>query len=247
VFVNRAFVARYLNGRPAVGTRLFFSSHLNPAESWTIGGVIGDMRESSLVQEAEPTVYQSSLHAGRHPTRFWLMARARHSTGAAVTAVQEVVRAADPSIAPDFRTLDDHLTRYSARPRFFAVILVCFTAFTLLLSGAGIATTLDSYVAHRTAEIGIRVALGASPTSLTVLIMRRITLLLGAAAVAGLWVGASLLRFTGSLVVPDGGTHMPWVTYAVPVATVILIGLAASIAPLRRALSREPLDALRRV
>jgi putative ABC transport system permease protein len=220
---------------------------LNPGESWTIGGVIGDMRESSLVDEAEPTVYQSSLHAGRHPTRFWLMARARHSTGAAVTAVQEVVRAADPSIAPDFRTLDDHLARYSARPRFFAVILVCFTAFTLLLSGAGIATTLDSYVAHRTAEIGIRVALGASPTSLTLLIMRRITLLLGAAAVAGLWVGASLLQFTGSLVVPDSGTHMPWVTYAVPAATIIVIGLGASIAPLRRALSREPLEALRSV
>ena len=237
VLVNRAFVARYLNGRRAVGTQLFFSSELNPGESWTISSVIGDVLESSIIDEAEPTVYQSSLHAGRHPTRFWLMARARHSTGPAVTGVREVVRAADPSVAADFRTLDDYMAQYAARPRFFAVLLMCFTVFTLLLSGAGIATTLNSCVAHRTREIGIRAAVGASRTSLVILVVRRIAVMSTVAAVAGLYFDATLLQFTGSLVVPDVGTHMGWVTYAAPVVTIMLVGFGAS---LHRSSERSP-------
>lgn len=211
----------------------------NPAE---VIGVVGNQRERGLDEDPTLTVYMPSYGAGPGPAQFVV-----HTSGAPTAVaptLRSILREVDPNLPlANVQMLDEVVSRSVAPRKFNMVLLTIFAGVALLLAMIGVYGVLAYSVARRTAEIGLRVALGASPGDVLRLIvgqgMRPIVLgiVLGIVGALALSRGISSLLF--------GIKPMDPVTYA---AVALLVGVTAVVAcylPARRAVSVDPVTALR--
>jgi putative ABC transport system permease protein len=143
-----------------------------------------------------------------------------------------------------FSIVQQHvLDRYTAYPRFRAILMGAFAAFALLLAVVGLYGVLAQLVVQRTQEIGIRMALGAQASDVLHLFMKQGMLLTGVGAGLGLLVASRFARFLGSLlygVRPEDPPILGGVSL-----TLILAALLATYVPARRATRVNPIDSLR--
>jgi len=205
-------------------------------------GVVGNQRERGLEADPTLTVYIPSYGSGPGPIQFVV-----HTAGAPTTItsmLRSILKEVDPNLpVADVQSMDEVVSQSVAPRRFNMLLLAVFAAVALLLAMTGVYGVLAYSVARRTAEIGLRVALGASPGRVLRLILGQGMRPIAAGIVIGLGGAFALSRFIASLLF--GVKPIDPITYAAVVLTVTVTALLSCYVPARRALRVDPVAALR--
>jgi len=249
--ISRSLAERYWPGQNPVGKHL---SSLGAAAytSWTIVGLVGEVREFSLEGDFQfyrgevyfpfaQAVADQSLISG---PAMWLVVRSRVSLSRMGPNLRQSVRQVNPSIpVAKEETIDDIMAESAAGARSSAWLCLMFAALAVVLSGAGLYSVIAFLVSRRTREIGIRMALGARPGRVFRQILWQGARLALTGVVVGLAGAFGLMRLLGSLLygvgVGDPGTYLAASVF------LMLVALAACSSPARHAMCTDPASALR--
>jgi putative ABC transport system permease protein len=234
VVVSESFAKRYLPGRNALDCRLGING---PAKS-TIVGIVGDVRHSSLEEAPEPIVYAQNGSADS------VVIRTLGSPEAIVSSVRKEVSAFGAgATVTDVQTMSQYVDRAAARRRFQTVALAAFASVAVFLTLVGLYGLIAFTVRQQTAEIGVRMALGATPGA-----MIRMVILSGLKLTfAGLAIGVcSALALAGGIATFIYGIPAidPVTFLGVPVF-MLAITFIACVLPAWKAAQIDPVDALR--
>ena len=250
VVVDELFARRLAALSPtgdAIGMRLG-AGHRGADTLATVVGVVGHLKHYGLDAESQGQIY---YHHAQYPWR-WMSVVARVSPGgdgradplALAPAVRRAVHALDPGLAVyDVRTMDQMMAARAAVRRFSLLLLGAFAAVAVLVAAVGLYGVIAYGVSQRRQEIGIRLALGARPRDVVRMVVRQ-----GASlAAAGIAVGvaaalAGSRLIAGMLFGVRAGD--PAVLGAVS-ALLLLVAVAASLIPARRAAGVDPASSLR--
>jgi predicted permease len=246
--VNERFVSVYMKGEDPVGHRLDLTGARPPSgpEQVQIIGVAPNVRQSSTEDQAsfEPIVY---VPYPAHPLAVAsVLVRMGGSPAAAAALVLEQVRAIDPDLPIfDVMTLDQSFARSDERVglRVFGTILAVIASIALILATVGLYSVTAYSTAHRTREIGIRVALGSDPTHIGWLVARQALRQLALGSAIGAAGAVAVGQLMRALLIGIGPGD-PWTMIGI-VALLIGVTFAASFGPVRRAMRLNPVIALR--
>lgn len=238
--VNEAFVREFLPGvENPIGRRFRHSTK----EKWIeIAGVVEDGKYRSLGEAPAPTVFENmEQHWNPEQT---LVVRSRLSEAAAVNLLRRSVQELDPSLTVfDEESLASALGLALFPARLAAVVLAAFGLLAVVLAATGIYGIMAYAVSQRTREIGIRMALGAAPAQVARVVLKRTALLLGVGIAMGFAAAWAAGKFF-SQILYGISAHDPG-TYLCAVGFIVVIALLACWAPARRAITLDPLTALR--
>jgi len=214
----------------------------------SVVGVVGDAHDDGLREAVRPQIYFAGAQA---PAAFWnamqrsmfILARTTGDPRAMTKPLQAAVARFDPMLPMfDIRSMDERISASLATGRFNTTLLTTLGAIGLLLAAVGIYGVVAYFVTQRTGEIGLRMALGATPGRVLGLVvgqgMRPVVL----GIVVGVGLAGAASRLLASLVY-GVGTRDPLTFVAVP-AMLGVVALAASVLPARRAIRVEPTKAL---
>ncbi|MFI5311864.1 MAG: FtsX-like permease family protein, partial [Gemmatimonadales bacterium] len=208
----------------------------------TIVGVAADVRQDSLNDARTMTLYRPMAQAPA--TDMTIVARTTGDVASLGAAVRAAAKDLDHTVpVSDVRTMDDIVTTSLARARFTAGLLTGFALLALVLGAVGIYGVVSYTVAQRTRELGVRMALGATPLGVLRLVMGRGAALAAAGAALGIAASLGTTRALAGLLYGVSATDV--LTFVV--APVLLFGVAvlATWVPARRAVRVDPLTALR--
>ena len=222
-----------------------------PEVTRVVVGVVADIRLHALNERAPaPTLYfplaQLSAPRGQQWNSFPLNLAVRTSmdSAGAVPTVANTIRELDPEVLLlDPRTMDDSVSASLSPERFSVLLLAGFAGLALLLAVVGIYSVMSYSVSRRTHEIGIRMSLGASQSDVLVLVVRQGMLLALAGSAVGIAGALVLSRLMTSLLY--GVAPNDPITFAAVSSLLVIVALAASYIPARRAMRVEPMVALR--
>jgi putative ABC transport system permease protein len=239
--VNTALAHRYWPGADPLGRRIRFDD--DPKTPFTtIVGVVGDTRQLGLKEPAPPLLY---VPYEQFSLPFTTVAvRSALPPAAVVSLLKAQLAAVDPDLAfGDINPLETEVRNSIAEARFRALLIGVFAVLALVLAAIGLYGLISYTVTQRTREFGIRIALGAAPRQLLLPSLREGVLL----AVAGIACGSLLAAVAGralSSFVFGVGTADP---LTLAVVSLLLLGVAAmaTYIPSRRALTVDPVIALR--
>ena len=205
-------------------------------------GVVGNIRDHGLDSDPTRIVYIPYYGTGCSVAQF--VVRAAESPASLVPLLRSSLAEIDPSLPlSDVRTLQDIVDASVGTKRLNTILLAIFAGIALILAMTGIYGVLSYSVAKRTAEIGVRIALGANPRRIFALIARQgmLPILLG--IVIGLGGAAALSRLLVSLLFEV--QPLDAATYIAVSLLIVLTALLACYVPVRRALRVDPASALR--
>lgn len=237
--VNRTLVRYFFGDRNPIGRHIVFDGDREPFE---IVGVVGDAKSGDMRESASRFVYFNSFQTGGNSSHFAF--RTSVAPEAVAGDVRRVVRGLFKTVAVEkVRTLEDQVDGAVVPERLSAMLSGLFSALGAVLAALGLYGLLAYTVARRINEIGIRVALGATRTDITRMVLREA---FGISS-AGLAIGALLAywgkRFVASLI---PGLRVQSVVPVVFGATVMVaLVLLAAYTPARRATSVSPMESLR--
>lgn len=239
IIVSQATARTFWGDENPLGRTLRRSA--DPDIPLTVVGVVGDVRSTQLSQES-PAFYYSITT--RTNSLMDVVVRTDASPEALLPAIRKQIKALDPDLPmANVNTMEQWLTASAGQPRLTSILLSIFAGVALLIAAIGIYAVLTYSVTQRTREIGIRMALGATPRRVLELIVSegmRVVLLGLAIGLAG---GVALGRTVESLVY-GVGVRDPKI-YFVVAAILTAVALAACFIPARRAAVVSPLVALR--
>jgi len=241
VVVNESFVRRFFPNDDPIGKKFC----IDPTQKtywYVIVGVIGDMHRSGLERDAVPEYYGPYLPS---PTgRVDLLVRvAGDPIALGPTLRREVTRMLPGSIVVNISTAEAGLGGFSAQRRFQTGLLLVFASLALVLAGVGIYGVVHYAVAERTREIGVRVALGATPTEVLALVIRQGMRMPAIGIAIGLVASIGLTRVMTHLLFGVGATDP--VTFAGVGVVLAIVAALACYFPARRATRVDPVRALR--
>jgi len=239
MIVNETFVRQYLHGGSALGLKV---------KGWgkwfTIVGVVKDVKTYRLTDPPTPYFYVAARQVYRPEYGYTFVARTSGPADQAAQAIARAVKSADPTV-PVFgaMSLTDYIAAPLRGPQAAAQLLVALAGVALFLAAIGLYGVISYSVAQRSREMGVRVALGARPADLLRVVASQAIVLLGAGLVAGLASAAALGRVVSSLLFAVSPFDFP-VFFAAAFGMVV-IALAATGIPARRAMKVDPIEALR--
>lgn len=246
--VNRSAADLYFPHASPLGQMLHQISHnlvtgVTTVRDCQIVGVVQDTKYDTLLESSPPIVYRpiSKDTPGLPGLFFVLHARSLKEAMAAYHSAIHELAPASPYTDP--ATLEELMRDSMARQELLSVLSGFFAVLGLLLSGIGIYGLVAWSVTQRTREIGVRMALGASRTRVFLLVVRQIAVLLVVGIVAG-GVGTFFAARAVRAFLYETRAENPGV-FIVGAVALLLIGLLAAIMPARRAVSIDPMEALR--
>jgi putative ABC transport system permease protein len=231
---------RFWPNENPLGRRIRINRPEYPADE--IVGVVGDVKNSDFETEVAPTVYWPH-HSWPSPFGTVLVRSTRDPMGLAAAVMREI-RSLDPEQAvADVRPMEKSLWASTARPRFNMVLLTVLAAVAMALAVVGIYSVMAHAVSLRKHEIGVRLALGASPREVLALVVRggmKLTLI---GVCVGLLASYSLTRALSSFLYGVSPTDSAtYITVAILLSSVALL---ASYIPARRATKLDPSEVFR--
>ena len=239
--VNDAFRRRFFHDGRAVGQHVVLSAGTQPTRV-EIVGVVGDVRHRGLDVAPEPEVYRPLAQTFMFPMAIVVRTASRPSDLA--PAVRRAVVAIDPSVpVADLQPLSTLLVNSLGRPRLLARLLSVFAAVGLLLCAVGVYGSVAHCVRRQQREIGIRLALGATPGDVLRFVLRHGLGLAAGGLAIGLPVALASSRVMRSLVF-GLGPRDPFTFIALPLLVVAAV-LAACYLPARRASRVDPATIVR--
>jgi predicted permease len=209
-----------------------------------IVGVVPDTVYTSTVEQEKPPTYYLLL-AQNFESGVALHVRAADSAMALVPGIREAVRQIDSQLALERpQPLDDVLDRTLSTQRMLATLVGLFGAVALLLAALDLYGVMAHVASQRTAEIGIRLAMGAPQGSVVGLLLRQGLRLLGVGTAIGLTGALIATRYIEAQLF--GVTATDPATFVGGCVVISIAGLAASVIPALRAMRVDPVIALRR-
>jgi predicted permease len=208
----------------------------------TVIGVVGHVHKAGPQSEGEPQIYLPYAQSAQNTLS--MVMRARGEPLSLAAPVRVLVHRIDPQMPISrLRTLDDLVAQATARQRLDAVLLGVFALTALALASVGLYGVMGYLVSQRSREIGIRIALGGHPAAIRTMVLREGLWISGAGLVGGLVVSLLASRALGGLLFGVSPTDP--ITYVAISATLVLVSVAASYGPARRATRVDPLIAMR--
>jgi predicted permease len=194
--VNRVFVDRYLKGRDPIGVQFAAGYPApDPRFEFTIIGVVGDVRQKSLAEPAEPAFY---VPISQFPLRrgIAVVSMSGSDPSAVERAIRAEVRKLNPSMAVDFELASDVVGDTMRRQELGMTLMVIFGVIAIVLAAVGIYGVVSYAGSLRREEMATRLALGASPRSVFMLVLKQgVTL-----GLVGAGIGLVLAYFSGQVV-----------------------------------------------
>ena len=213
----------------------------DPRIAFTIVGVVGDVRNTTLNQEA-PAIYYSA--GWRVAALMDVAVRTSGSPEALLPALRQKIHELDAELAlASVKTMDQWVSAIAAQPRLNTTLLSVFAGVALLIATIGIYGVLAYSVNQRTREIALRMALGAKPAGVLNLIVGEGMTVVAIGIGVGLAGGLALAQVISSLVF--GVSVRDPITFALVATTLAAVGFAACVIPARRASQVDPMVALR--
>jgi len=241
VIVSRALANRYWSGQDPVGRRIRFDDA--PDAPWiTVVGMVDDVHQLGLEKGATPLLYFPYEQFTLPFTNLFVRSPAPEATIASMLRTQ--FSTLDGELPVDnIKPLQQIVDNSVAQPRFRTMLISAFAVVALALAAVGVFGLISFSVTQRTREIGIRIAMGATPRQLLGPMMREGLTLAVTGTGIGL-IGALLVsRLLASFLFGVGATDP--LTFAAVAAMLLTVALLATYVPARRALRVDPITALR--
>ena len=245
--INETMARQYWPGENALGRRFKIGDPNEPGKQWKeIVGIVADIRQMGLDEPVKAEMYfpyqQIIDWPGFSPRD--LAIRTSGDTTNLVSAVRQAIREVDPDQpVSNVATMAEVLGEEAAQRRLGMIMLVGFAVLALLLASLGIYGVLAYFVTQHTNEIGVRLALGATPRNILFLVLKKGMGLTLIGVAIGIAVSFAFTRWMSSLLFGVKAAD-PLTFVAVP----LLLGLVALLAcaiPARRATKVDPMVALR--
>jgi len=242
--INETMARRYFSDGDAIG-RHFHAGGFGPEDPWiTVVGVVGDVKHNGMRAEKAPTIYVPYEQYPFWGGQMYLMLRASGDPLSLVASVRREVQAIDSTLPlANIKTGDELMSLAFGQTRFQTTLIALFAVLALLLAAVGIYGVISYSAAQRTHEIGVRLALGARPRDVILLVVGH------GLRLASLGVGLGLIGAWGltwlmkSLLFGVSATDP--LTFASIALLLAAVALVASYLPARRASGVDPMIALR--
>jgi putative ABC transport system permease protein len=250
IVVSQTLARIWFGAENAIGRRV----KAGEGNEWfTVIGVAADVRNSGVEKSASPEFYlvrkamPDGIFANTDPVSGWraasVVARTAVDPRLAASALRSAIAGLDPTLPVEIETMRQRLDQLNEQPRFYAALLTVFAATGVLLAAIGLFGVMSFLVAQRRREIGVRVALGATPRDVVGLTLGFAARWTGAGLVVG-GVGAVMVaRWLRTLLFGVNAGDLRALGAAV--AMLSIVGLMAAAGPARRASRVDPMETLR--
>ncbi|PYR92048.1 MAG: hypothetical protein DMF84_14820 [Acidobacteria bacterium] len=237
-WVNHAFEHQFLGGR-AIGESIQLQN------TWLeIVGVVGDMRTMGLREPVRPMVYVPPSNAAAGMDVLYAVIRTGSLAASLAPALRAAVDGVNASVPlTTVQTMPEIVAASVVQASFTLTLLAIAAGIALALGVVGLYGAISYIVTDRTAEIGIRVALGASPAAVWAMVLRQGLGVALAGVAVGLWVASLTTRLMGSLLF-EISPRDP-ITFATVACVILAVSALATLLPARRAAAVDPRTALR--
>jgi predicted permease len=250
--INEALARKYFAGEDPLQKQLDLGGKdTGMLKPYTIVGVLADQKDDSISSAAEPLIllppqqipttslfYQALLN-----TMVSFVVKTRADIPIA-SEMRSIFHQVSPGFAlSDFQTMREAVDKNSFSQRLALYLLASFAGLAVIMVVAGLYGVLAQMVSYRRREIGIRMALGATPESAAQMVLKQSVVLIGAGLSAGLVLALAAGRLIQSFLYQVQPSD-PWTYAAVPLV-LLVVGSLASFIPAHKAASVEPIEALR--
>jgi putative ABC transport system permease protein len=241
IVINEAMAKHFWPGRDPIGERVTVGTSAR-SEIATVVGVVGSVRFASPSVPASDEIYRPNSQQGLVFMHF--VVRSIRDPRSLIPSIREVIHEQDPMVpVAEVQSMGDLYAASTSTPRTIALLLLAFAGVGLVLGAVGIYGVMSYTVSQRTRELGIRVALGAIEGRIVSMVvgdgLRLAVVGVASGAVAAVFAARSLRTLVFGVGVTD-----TW-TYAAVAVALVVVALAASYIPARRAARVDPLIALR--
>jgi predicted permease len=248
VVINESLARRYWPGEDPIGVRFKLGGEAGPG--WvTIVGIVGDVRYRALDTEPEPEMYLAHSqfrmwHGGTILRAMTLVVRSESDPTGLSGAIRREIRALDANLPiGTITTMEEVRAESVASSRFVMLLLSIFSGVALAIAAVGIYGVMAYAVSLRTKEIGVRLALGATPRRVLRMVIGQGLMLAAGGVALGLLAALWLTRLIAGLLF-DVSPSDP-ATIAGVSAVLMAVALVACYIPARRATRIDPVAAMR--
>jgi putative ABC transport system permease protein len=240
--IDQLLAAKAFPGQSAVGKRIL--TRINtPEPVWMeVIGVVAHQRESSLAQLGREQLFVTDAYIGNFANS-WVLRTSGAPAGYAPSVRAAVAAAGSQLLITDLKPMESLISQAQSGTRFSLLLIGVFASMAVILAGVGLYGVLSTLVRQRTAEIGVRMALGADPAGIFGLVVGQGLRLSGAGLALGLAAALVLTRAMTSMLV--GVRPADALTYGAMAIVFFAIAALSSWAPAYRASRLDPTTALR--
>jgi putative ABC transport system permease protein len=239
--------AALLAARQALGKRLRPAGEEGGSDPWyTIVGIVGNVRHRDVAMAPDEIVYYPLLGKGANA---WtvrqanVVVRTRVAPESLVSEVRSAVWSIDPNVpVSGVCTMEQIFHRSQSRMMYSALMLVLATAVAMVLAVVGIYSFVSYVVSQRTAELGVRLALGAGALDIRWLVLRESLAIALAGVLVGLLGAVALTRWLGNLLFEI--SPLDPLTFVIMPLLLLALVLLSSVVPAERAARVDPVKAL---
>jgi putative ABC transport system permease protein len=247
VVINEAMAKTFWRDTNPIGQQIWIGKPMGPAQSEPaprkIVGIVGDTRSSTLSDIPSAAMFIPYSQTKWNDEASFLV-RMRAAPLFSIPTVREVLHSVDPSEPlTQIQTMEQVVTSSLNDWRFHAILFGVFGALALVIAAVGVYGVISYSVAQRTHEIGVRMALGAERRNILRLVIGQGLALAGIGIAVGLGAAFGLTRLMASLLY--GVSASDPLTFAGVAISLVMVALAASYVPARRAMKVDPMVALR--
>ena len=243
LIIDQALAAKAFPNESAVGKKILFRVRTPEAQWGEIIGVVAHQRNTSLIEPGREQLFITDGYVNHGAASWWAL-RTDGDPAAIAGAVREVVRRqGKETFINQLEPMDSLVTKAQAQTRFSLLLIGVFSTIAALLAGVGLYGVLATLVRQRTAEIGVRMALGAAPSRIFRLMVGKGLWLSVIGIVIGVVGAFALTRVLASMLVEVKPTDP--VTFVSVAVLFLFIAVMASWLPAYRAAGLDPTTALR--
>src|SRR5215216_2944113 len=243
LIVDQALAAKAFPNESAVGKRILFRVRTPEAQWGEIIGVVAHQRNTSLVEPGREQLYVTDGYVNHGAASWWALRTDGDPSALAGTAREVVRKMGKETFINQMQPMDSLVTAAQAQTRFSLLLIGVFSTIAALLAGVGLYGVLATLIRQRTAEIGVRMALGAAPSRIFRLMVGKGLYLSAIGIGIGLLAAFALTRVLASMLVEVKPTDP--VTFVSVAVLFLVIAFLASWLPAVRAAGLDPTTALR--
>jgi predicted permease len=239
--VNEALVRGSFGTQDPIGRTIFCP--FDRPDGMTIVGVVGDVRTNNPSVEAIPECYMPYQQHAYNRNTLHVVARTSADPTSLIPTLRRISAESARDVPVSFTTMNELLSNNVAEPRFRALLLGTFAALAVCLAMAGVYGVMAYAVQQRSNEIGLRMALGASRSSVLRLILTQAMILAAGGLAVGLSISLASTRLLGKMLFRV--EPIDAAVYAAAIALVAAVTLVAGFMPARRAAIMDPMMVLK--
>ena len=239
--VNRMFAQRYLADRDPLGRMFRYGDNKTP---YVVVGIVGGTKNLSIGEEDQPQLYEDLARIDNDRTRVQFVLRSATPPATQLQAVHAALRRVEPNAGLEVATLYSSIGLAFFPSQVGAALLGGIGGLGLILATIGLYGVMVYSVSRRTREIGVRLALGASPRDIAFMVLASAAKLILIGSAVGLLFAFFLVKPLAMFLVPGLQPSDP-VSFVAVAALLALTGLGAAWGPARRAAAVDPMTSLR--